>query len=255
MTDMVTISRRMIKTSGIHPEVMGEHPVHDRQSIIDNWDQNTLQNSKILCIGAGGLGGKYLQNLARMGIGHLIFCDSDFVELSNLNRQFFYEQQKTQNKAFALLDNLEKECTSQTLIEAYPEDFQELIEHHNIPEVDLIACLVDNNQTRHDVCRYAHERGIPAIFAGVSRTSLNGYVFIQKDACFNCIHPSKDDAKQACREPSVVYIHTAVIGICVYATAGLLMNWNIPWNHYQLFLDGESIVTKDTKRKDCEVCT
>ena len=254
MTGTVSVSRMAIKTKPIPPETLGEHPVHDRQNIIDNWDQTALQNSKILCIGAGGLGGKYLQCCARMGIGHLVLCDSDIVELSNLNRQLFYEHQKYQNKAFALLENLEKECTSETIIEAYAKDFQEVVENHTISDIDLIACLVDNNQTRHDVCRFAHERGIPVIFAGVSRTALNGYVFIQRDACFNCIHPGNDDEKQDCREPSVIYIHTAVIGICVYATAGLLMNWDIPWDHYRLFLDGESIVSQDSKRVDCEVC-
>ena len=98
MTDMVTISRKMTKTSGMYPDTMGEHTVHDRQSHIANWNQDKLQDSKVLCIGTGGLGSKYLQNLARMGIGHLIFCDSDFVELSNLNRQFFYEHQKAQRE-------------------------------------------------------------------------------------------------------------------------------------------------------------
>ena len=255
MVQTVTTSRIRVRTPGMESQTLGEHPVHDRQSILKDWDQDALNESKIVCIGAGGLGGKYLQNLARMGIGHIVVCDSDIVELSNLNRQFFYKSQLYQNKAYALLRNLEIECTSQTILEAYPDDFQEVIEDRTIPDIDLIACLVDNNQTRHDVCRYAYKRGIPVIFAGVSRTALNGYVFIQKDACFNCIHPDNDDDTQQCREPSVVYIHTAVIGICVYTTAALLMDWEIAWNHYRLFLDSDSIASMQPKRNSCEVCS
>ena len=52
--------------------------------------QDILLNSKVLCVGAGGLGSAALVYLASCGIGFLGIIDFDKVDLSNLNRQFMY---------------------------------------------------------------------------------------------------------------------------------------------------------------------
>jgi molybdopterin/thiamine biosynthesis adenylyltransferase len=57
--------------------------------------------SKVVIIGAGGLGGTVLELLTRMGIGKLIIADKDIIVDSNLNRQILstetnLEQNKTE---------------------------------------------------------------------------------------------------------------------------------------------------------------
>ena len=49
--------------------------------------QLQLQNSHVLVVGCGGLGGSILETLARLGVGELTVVDSDRLEVSNLNRQ------------------------------------------------------------------------------------------------------------------------------------------------------------------------
>ena len=46
-----------------------------------------LKNKTVLVIGVGGVGGYVLESLGRCGIGHLMICDYDTVDLTNLNRQ------------------------------------------------------------------------------------------------------------------------------------------------------------------------
>lgn len=46
-----------------------------------------LQNSNVLVVGVGGVGGYALEMLARAGVGHITLCDFDLVDISNLNRQ------------------------------------------------------------------------------------------------------------------------------------------------------------------------
>ena len=46
-----------------------------------------LNKTKVMVFGLGGVGGYAVEALARLGVGHLIICDKDKVDLSNLNRQ------------------------------------------------------------------------------------------------------------------------------------------------------------------------
>lgn len=54
--------------------------------------QRKLAASSVLVVGAGGLGGPLLYALAGAGVGRLVVVDGDTVSLSNLNRQFLFEQ-------------------------------------------------------------------------------------------------------------------------------------------------------------------
>ncbi len=67
-----------------------------------------LQRFSIAIAGCGGLGSNAAVALARIGIGTLILVDFDRVELSNLNRQYFFRDQIGQFKAIALAENIKR---------------------------------------------------------------------------------------------------------------------------------------------------
>ncbi|MDN5248813.1 MAG: ThiF family adenylyltransferase, partial [Alphaproteobacteria bacterium] len=72
--------------------------------------QQKLKATKILIIGAGGLGAPVLQYLSAAGIGELGIVDDDYVELSNLQRQIIHRtdsigQAKTKS-AYEAIQNL-----------------------------------------------------------------------------------------------------------------------------------------------------
>ncbi len=58
-----------------------------RNGIFSDMDQAMLKRKKVAVIGCGGLGGYVIEMLARLGIGHLVLCDGDVFDESNLNRQ------------------------------------------------------------------------------------------------------------------------------------------------------------------------
>jgi molybdopterin/thiamine biosynthesis adenylyltransferase len=243
----------------MEPTELGEHGVHDRQGLIDGWDQSRLGKAKIGVVGAGGLGSRYLSSLARLGVGHLVFCDPDIVELSNLNRQSFYPEQKFKNKALSAAENLKRECTARTTLEAYAMSLQEALERYPraFEGLDLLACLVDNEPSRNAAAACGLAHGVPTIFSAVSRTSLNGYIFVQQNGgpCFGCISTDELDAEpHRCADPTAVYIHEAAMGITSYATVALLMDWKLHWNYYSLVLDSDSHAMNRPRRTDCGLC-
>jgi len=79
--------------------------VADRQSKILGFSQNVLSNLTVMCAGAGGLGSAIGESLARKGVGHIVLCDEDTVEPSNLNRQKFYRRDIWKNKGLCLSKN------------------------------------------------------------------------------------------------------------------------------------------------------
>ena len=65
-----------------------------------------IQNVRVAIAGAGGLGSNCAFNLARCGFEKLTICDFDIVEFSNLNRQFYFNDQVGMLKVKALKENL-----------------------------------------------------------------------------------------------------------------------------------------------------
>jgi sulfur carrier protein ThiS adenylyltransferase len=67
-----------------------------------------LQSSTVGIAGAGGLGSNAAVSLARAGLGRLIIADHDRVEMSDLNRQYYFMEQVGKPKVEALLENMRR---------------------------------------------------------------------------------------------------------------------------------------------------
>lgn len=67
-----------------------------------------LRQAHVGVVGLGGLGSNVAMWLARLGVGHLQLIDFDRVELSNLNRQYYFLEDLDKPKAEALLPKLKQ---------------------------------------------------------------------------------------------------------------------------------------------------
>ena len=131
---------------------------YSRQLILKNIGvsgQKKIFNSKILVVGAGGLGCPLILYLAYSGVGNLGIVDNDKIELSNLSRQVLFTKkdlgkfkvvtfsdkttlEKKGDGLFGLVDqNVKEQTTVQTKIR------QGFLEQSNVKSVEEMVQMID----------------------------------------------------------------------------------------------------------------
>ena len=123
-----------------------------------------LQNSTVLVLGLGGVGGHACEALARSGVGTLIIVDKDLVDETNINRQLVALQStiglpKTDVMKQRILD-INPACTVIAYHTFYNQDSKEEILSHPI---DFICDCIDTITFKIDIIKESILRKIPII--------------------------------------------------------------------------------------------
>jgi molybdopterin-synthase adenylyltransferase len=184
--------------------------------------QASLINSKVLVIGAGGLGSPVALYLAAAGVGTIGIIDDDLVELSNLQRQILH---KTHSIGKPKVQSAKK-----TIYDINPEvkliPIQERISPNNAMEViapyDLVADGCDNFETRflvNDACYFSQKT---LVSAAILRFDGQIYTFKphKKDdkenqfPCYRCLFPQPPPPGEinTCAESGVLGALCGTIG-------------------------------------------
>ena len=149
--------------------------------------QKKLENSSVAVIGCGGLGGPVLTYLALAGVGKIRLIDYDTVAVSNLNRQFLYEEtQIGKQKSVCAGRFLERRNSSIKLewkVEKLTEDNAEEL----LKDMDVIVDCVDDIIIRKLVNRTCVKFQIPLVEGGIH--GFYGYVMPVRpgqSACLEC---------------------------------------------------------------------
>ena len=177
--------------------------------------QKKLTNSRVLCLGAGGLGSPVIQYLAAAGIGHLTIIDDDFVEISNLQRQVIHrtsdvgcpKAQSAQRFVNELDPNISVNAINVRIDE---KNARELFEGHH-----LIVDGTDNIPTRYIIDETCRNLGIPWVYGSVYRFEGQVSVFNFKGGpTYRDLFPEAppDDLLPSCSEAGVLGVLPGLIG-------------------------------------------
>lgn len=179
--------------------------------------QRKLSDSKVLVIGAGGLGCPAMQYLAAAGVGYIKIVDGDQVDVTNLHRQILFGHSDIgKNKAEAAahrLRDLNPHISLEAIADAaYPDSLDGLI-----GGVDLVLDCTDGFESTyaiHDACWGA---GIPLVQASVHQ--YDGWVQVIDPAggsgCYRCQWPEAPPIGCIgnCAEAGVLGVTPGALGV------------------------------------------
>jgi molybdopterin/thiamine biosynthesis adenylyltransferase/rhodanese-related sulfurtransferase len=152
--------------------------------------QTKILDSKILTIGAGGLGSPALLYLAAAGVGTIGVVDSDVVEANNLQRQVVHNTDR--------IGMLKAESAKETLTKLNPDVNVVVhpvrIDESNAQELmsgyDLVVDGCDNFDTRYVVNDAAVELRKPVVHGSIFRFEGMASTFIPFEGpCYRCLYP------------------------------------------------------------------
>ena len=223
--------------------------------------QAKLKNSKVLVIGAGGLGSPVLQYLAAAGVGTLGIVEMDKVDLSNLQRQVLYSTAEVgQSKAEAAkarlnalnphvqVDTFELELTSHNALEI-------------LKPYDLILDCTDNFPSRYLINDASVLLNKLLVYGAIQQFEGQVSVFHHNGGpCYRCLFPEPPapGSVPSCAEAGVFGVLPGVVG-SLMATEALkvLLELGQPLSGKLLIYDGLYNTFRTIafpRRTDCPVC-
>jgi molybdopterin-synthase adenylyltransferase len=164
-----------------------------RQMILPGWGregQEHLARRTAAVIGCGALGSHIAAHLVRIGIGHVILADRDFVELHNLPRQALYSEQDAATglpKAVAAARRL-RQLNSAVTVEEHIVDVDADTVEELIQRADVVFDGADNFEVRYLVNEACVKLGIPWVYGGVLGTyGLCSAIVPGETPCLRCL--------------------------------------------------------------------
>ncbi len=178
--------------------------------------QQRLLKSRILLIGAGGLGSPAALYLAAAGVGTLGIVDDDTVDASNLQRQIIHSTER--------LGEPKAESAKRTLEALNPDVrvrvFRERLTSENADRIlgegwDVIVDGADNFPTRYLLNDASVWHGIPVVHGSIFRFEGQVTVFTPRAGpCYRCLFPQPPPPELApsCAEGGVLGVLPGIIG-------------------------------------------
>lgn len=174
-----------------------------------------LRQSRVLLVGAGGLGSPVALMLANAGVGSIFVVDFDRVDASNLQRQVLFDTSDVgRSKVDAARERLLR-IAPDLDVDCVDEPFAVSNAARLVAGVDLVIDGADNFATRYLVNDACVLGGRTNVFGSVSRFEGQVAVFgAPGGPCYRCLHPEPppDGLIPSCAEGGVLGVLPGVIG-------------------------------------------
>ena len=227
--------------------------------------QLRLLGSKVLLVGAGGLGSPAAFYLAAAGVGTLGIVDHDVVDRSNLQRQILHTE--------SAVGKSKVESARRTLQNLNPDvkviAFETHLESTNVEQIltgyDVVVDGTDNLSTRYLINDACVKLRIPNVHAAVYRFEGQITVFwptfaSRRGGCYRCMFPEPPpaDAAPSCSEIGVLGVLPGVMGLLqAVEVIKILLNVGDPLVGRMMYYDALSAQFKEFKvnrNSNCRWC-
>ncbi|MDH4572974.1 HesA/MoeB/ThiF family protein [Salinicola acroporae] len=192
---------------------------YSRHIMLDEIDivgQERLLASRVLVIGAGGLGSPAALYLAGAGVGHLGIADDDIVELSNLQRQIAHTEGRLGHSKARSAAEAARSLNSACDVRALEARLVGEAMMAEVALADVVLDCTDRFSSRFDINRACVESGTPLVSGAAIRFSGQLAVFDPRQhqsPCYACLYGEQgDDEALTCAESGVISPLVGLIG-------------------------------------------
>ena len=177
--------------------------------------QENLLRARAVIVGCGALGAFQAAAMVRAGVGSLTIIDRDYVEPSNLQRQWLFEESDAAEalpKAAAAERRL-RCINSSVQVRGIVADLTASNAAELLADAQLILDGTDNFDTRYLINDFAVCRGIPWIYgAAVGSYGLTMPIFPNDSACLRCVYPNPPEGVQpTCETAGVLNVIPSLV--------------------------------------------
>jgi adenylyltransferase/sulfurtransferase len=239
------------------PDQVNRYSRHIIMSDVGSRGQRKLMQSKVLILGAGGLGSPSAIYLSLAGVGTVGLVDFDVVDLSNLQRQILHHTADVGRS---------KLQSARDTIHAFNPDVNVVLhetrlESHNAMEIisqyDMVVNGADNFATRYLVNDACYLAGKPLVDGSILIFDGQATVFIPGQGCYRCLFPSPPPPGMVpnCAEAGVLGALTGLVG-SIQATEALKLILGIgeSLSSRLLLIDALSMNFREVKIKRNPAC-
>ncbi len=227
--------------------------------------QQALARSRVLVIGAGGLGCPVALYLAASGVGCITLVDHDTVDLTNLQRQIGHS---TERVGELKVESLRKACLAlnpEVEIAAVAQRADAALLDELVPKADVVVDCTDNFRTRHAINAACVKHRVPLVSGAAVQMDAQLSVFDPRDPsspCYACafepLAEGDESVDQACATMGVLAPLVGMVGSmqaaqvlalitgCAKPLVGSLLMWDAQTFEMQRM--------KLAKRADCQIC-
>ncbi len=165
---------------------------YNRHIILDDFGlqgQERLLESKVLVVGAGGLGSPALLYLAAAGIGTLGIVDGDVVSITNLQRQVIHGTPDLNRPKVDVAEERIHVLNPEVVVRKHQTFLTEDNALELIRDYDFIIDGTDNFASKYLVCDACHLLGKAYSMCGINRYSGQTMTHVAGSACYRCLFP------------------------------------------------------------------
>jgi molybdopterin/thiamine biosynthesis adenylyltransferase len=235
---------------------------YSRQLVLPEWSgavQERLSKASAVVVGAGALGSPAATYLVSAGVGRVGVVDGDWVEISNLQRQFLHytpdiEAQKAESAA-QKLGVLNTEVT----VEPYPVEVDADNVEALVMGADVVVDCTDSFETRYLVNDACCAQRVPLVEGGA--LGFGGMVMAIRPgetACYRCAFPTAPPDAPSCRDAGMLGAVAGVVGsLQALEALKLLSGVGTAPGDVIVQFDGLSLtqtLVRTSRRPDCSAC-
>jgi len=152
--------------------------------------QIKLGRAKVVQVGCGGLGSTLAQCMVRAGVGKLTIIDPDIADITNIHRQFLFDEQDVKKKAkkAAVAEKKLTKANSNVKIKGISTAFSASNAEKLLSGHDLVLDGTDNMQTRYVINDWCVKNKMPWIYGGVLEAmGMTMVILPGKGPCLRCL--------------------------------------------------------------------